>query len=128
MTPILYAVAAAGANLIGAVAVTVRRSWSSRSLELMIAFSAGVLISVSIADIIPEAIIAGGRQSAMVILAGFLLVHFSQHALVPHFHFGEETHAVSPRVGAAALVGLLLHTFVDGVAIASAFQVEAADD
>ena len=123
MTPILYAVAAASANLIGAAAVTVRRRWSSRSLELMIAFSAGVLISVSVADIVPEAIIAGGRQSAMVILAGFLLVHFSQHALVPHFHFGEETHTVSPRVGGAALVGLLLHTFVDGVAIASAFQV-----
>jgi ZIP family zinc transporter/zinc and cadmium transporter len=43
--------------------------------------------------------------------------------VTPHFHFGEETHAVSQIAGTSALVGLLLHTFFDGVAIASAFLV-----
>jgi ZIP family zinc transporter/zinc and cadmium transporter len=57
---------------------------------------------------------------------GFLLVHLTQHALVGHFHFGEETHVVGRDVGDAALVGLLLHTFVDGVAISSAFHVDSA--
>jgi ZIP family zinc transporter/zinc and cadmium transporter len=50
-------------------------------------------------------------------------VHLTQHTLAPHFHFGEETHEVSSVVSVSALVGLLLHTFVDGVAIASAFGV-----
>src|SRR5881396_3482547 len=41
-------------------------------------------------------------------------------------HFVEETHAVNRLAGSSALVGLLLHTFFDGVAIASAFLVRPA--
>jgi ZIP family zinc transporter/zinc and cadmium transporter len=59
------------------------------------------------------------------VLVGYLLVHLSQHTLTPHFHFGEETHAVSRKAGVSALVGLLLHTFFDGVAIASGFAVSS---
>src|SRR5262249_36761603 len=57
------------------------------------------------------------------VLLGYLAVHFTQHTVTPHFHFGEETHPVSSIAGTSALVGLLLHTFFDGVAIASAFLV-----
>ena len=53
-------------------------------------------------------------------------VHLTQHVIGTHFHFGEETHHVSRAVSVAALVGLLLHTFVDGVAIASGFDVGGA--
>lgn len=123
MTSILYAVLAAAGNVVGAAAVTARPRWSPRSLELLLAFSAGFLVVVSIAGLLPEAIEHGGERAAYIILAGFLLVHLTQHALVGHFHFGEETHHVSRGVSSAALVGLLLHTFVDGVAIASAFAV-----
>ncbi|MCC7003596.1 MAG: ZIP family metal transporter [Gemmatimonadaceae bacterium] len=123
MTSILYAVLAAAGNVVGAAAVTARPRWSPRSLELLLAFSAGFLVVVSIAGLLPEAIEHGGARAAYIILAGFLLVHLTQHALVGHFHFGEETHHVSRGVSTAALVGLLLHTFVDGVAIASAFAV-----
>jgi zinc and cadmium transporter len=123
VTSILYAVLAAAGNVVGAAAVTARPRWSPRSLELLLAFSAGFLVVVSIAGLLPEAIEHGGARAAYIILAGFLLVHLTQHALVGHFHFGEETHHVSRGVSTAALVGLLLHTFVDGVAIASAFAV-----
>ncbi len=61
--------------------------------------------------------------AGVTVLAGFGLVHLTQHVFVRHFHFGEETHHVSPQVSISALVGLLLHTFVDGVAIASAFLI-----
>jgi ZIP family zinc transporter/zinc and cadmium transporter len=57
------------------------------------------------------------------VLAGYLAVHLTQHTLTPHFHFGEETHHINAVAGTSALVGLLLHTFFDGVAIASAFLV-----
>jgi ZIP family zinc transporter/zinc and cadmium transporter len=120
---IAASVVAAVANLLGAVAVTSRRHWSASALELMIALSAGFMLSVAIADIIPEAILQGGRAAGATILAGFLLVHVTQHVFVRHFHYGEETHVVERSVAGSALVGLLLHTLVDGVAIASAFVV-----
>jgi ZIP family zinc transporter/zinc and cadmium transporter len=53
-------------------------------------------------------------------------VHLTQHTLGRHFHFGEETHEVSEIVSISALVGLLLHTFVDGVAVASSLGVSAS--
>jgi ZIP family zinc transporter/zinc and cadmium transporter len=123
---LFYAVIAAIANVAGAAAVTTRRAWSTRTLELLIALSAGFMISVSLADIVPEAIKADAEHAPVFILAGFLLVHLTQHAFVRHFHFGEETHAVSKQVSGSALVGLLLHTFCDGVAIASGFLVSPA--
>ncbi len=121
-----YAVIAALANVLGAAAVTWRARWSVRALETMVALSAGFMISASVTDIFPEAIERGGRVAAGVALLGYLLVHLTQHTLAPHFHFGEETHEVSPMVSVSALIGLLLHTFVDGVAIASGFHVSDA--
>ena len=120
-----FAIIAAAANLAGAAAVTSRRQWSVRSLETMVALSAGFMIAVSLADVLPEALARGGRHAGVVATIGFLLVHLTQHTFARHFHFGEETHHVTPVVGASALIGLLLHTFVDGVAIASGFAVSA---
>ena len=123
--PLLFAVLAGAANVLGALAVTSRRRWSERSLQTIIALSAGFLIAVAFAGLLPEAVAAHGDRAALVALAGYVLVHLTQHVLGRHFHFGEETHEVSPLAGFAALAGLLLHTFVDGVAIASGFQVSA---
>jgi ZIP family zinc transporter/zinc and cadmium transporter len=92
----------------------------------MIALAAGFMIAASVTDIFPEAIARGGSAAALVALLGYVLVHLTQHTLAPHFHFGEETHEVSPVVSVSALIGLLLHTFVDGVAIASAFGVSTS--
>ena len=118
--------AAAAANLAGAVAITWRRQWSVTAIDTMIAISAGFMMSVTVTDIFPEAIARGGESAAAIVLLGYLLVHLTQHTLVKHFHFGEETHHVTPMVSISALVGLLLHTFVDGVAIASGFHVSEA--
>ena len=123
MNALLYAVVAAAANVVGAAAVTSRRAWSTRTLELLIALAAGFMLSVALADLIPEAIVRDHERGALFVLGGFLLVHLTQHALTGHFHFGEETHTVSAHVSVSALVGLLVHTFGDGVAIASGFLV-----
>jgi zinc and cadmium transporter len=123
MPALALAVVAAAANVMGAAAVTWRRDWSTRALETMIALAAGFMIAASVTDIFPEAIARGGSAAALVALLGYVLVHLTQHTLAPHFHFGEETHEVSSVVSVSALIGLLLHTFIDGVAIASAFGV-----
>ena len=119
----VYVVAAAAANVLGAAAITSRPRWSPRALETMLALAAGFMLSASLTDILPEAIESGGRTAAIVALIGYMLVHLTQHTLAPHFHFGEETHEVNASVSASALVGLMLHTLVDGVAIATGFRI-----
>ena len=122
----LYAIAAASANLLGAVAVTSRARWSVRALDGMLAFAAGFMIAVALIDLFPEALARGGQRAAIVALVGYLAVHMTQHVIGTHFHFGEETHQVSEAVSVTALVGLLMHTFVDGVAVASGLAIGGA--
>ncbi len=122
-TELLYAIAAAAANLLGALAVTSRVRWTLRALDAILSFAAGFLISVSLIDLLPGAIAKSGANGAIAALVAYVLVHITQHTIGGHFHFGEETHQVSSIVSMTALVGLLMHTFVDGVAVASGFGV-----
>lgn len=123
---VAYTLIAALANVVGAAAVTWRSRWSMSALDKLIALSAGFMISVALLDLIPESIAQRGGQAGLIILAGYVLVHLTQHTLTPHFHFGEEVHEVTRAVSVSALIGLLLHTFVDGVAIASGFEVRTS--
>lgn len=122
----VYGLSAAAANVVGAVAVTSGRRWSVRALDRLLAFAAGFLLSVAFVDLIPDAIARHGSAAAVTALVAYMLVHLTQHTLGRHFHFGEETHAVTRMVSMSALLGLLLHTFVDGVAVASSVMVSGA--
>src|SRR5216110_3874580 len=120
---LLYALIAAAGNVLGALAVTRRAVRELRVIELLVAFGAGFMLSVAIVELLPAALARSGTVAPALVLLGYLAVHLTQHTVTPHFHFGEETHPVSSVAGTSALVGLLLHTFFDGVAIASAFLV-----
>ena len=118
-----YALVAALGNVVGALAVTRRAARELALIEHFVAFGAGFMLAVALVEVLPEAFARSGTAAPALVLAGYLAVHFTQHTLTPHFHFGEETHHINAVAGTSALVGLLLHTFFDGVAIASAFLV-----
>jgi ZIP family zinc transporter/zinc and cadmium transporter len=80
------------------------------------------MLAVAVLGVLPE-VLKQGSVGAAYVLGGYLAVHLAQHVLVPHFHFGEETHRLSRAAGVSAVLGLTLHTFFDGVAIASGFLV-----
>lgn len=120
---LFYALVAAFGNVLGALAVTRRAALELRVIEHFLAFGAGFMLSVALVELLPEAFMRSGSGAPALVLGGYLAVHLTQHTLTPHFHFGEETHSISPIAGTSALIGLLLHTFFDGVAIASAFLV-----
>ncbi len=123
MTPLLYAVIAAAGNLVGGIVAARGAVRGLAVISLFVAFGAGFMLSVAFVEVVPEALGRGGSAAAVYVLAGYLLVHLTQHTATQHFHFGEETHEVTRMAGVTALFGLLLHTFFDGVAIASGFAV-----
>ena len=126
MAAALGLVAAAG-NLIGGYFV-VRRDWPRQFLQYFLALGAGYMLAVAFLEIIPESIALAGKDALLFVLAGFFLVHLFEHTLAPHFHFGEETHAeefAHHRARTSVLIGLAIHTFFDGVAIAAGFLVSA---
>jgi zinc and cadmium transporter len=119
---LIFALVAAAGNLIGGYAVVRHERRSLAVIDLFLAFGAGFMLAVALLEVAPEAIELRDDAPAFI-LGGYFVIHLVQHVLVPHFHFGEETHALSPRQGLSALAGLLIHTFFDGVAIASGFLV-----
>jgi ZIP family zinc transporter/zinc and cadmium transporter len=118
-----FGVVAAFANLLGAWAVTRSARFGLRVIELFVAFAAGFMLSLALVGVVPEALGRDPVMGAPVILIGYLLVHLTQHTVTPHFHFGQETHRVTHAASVSGVIGLLLHTFFDGVAIASGFLV-----
>jgi zinc and cadmium transporter len=129
MNPILLSVllglTAAAANVFGG-AVIVQKNWDRSYLRYFVALGAGFMLATSLVEMVPESIALRGRGAAFLILIGYLLVHFFEHTVSPHFHFGEETHRdefVDVHKSYSVLMGLVIHTFFDGIAIASGFIV-----
>jgi ZIP family zinc transporter/zinc and cadmium transporter len=122
---ILLGLTAAAANIFGG-AVIVRRAWEKQALKYFVALGAGFMLATSLAEMVPESVERYGRGAGFLVLVGYLIVHFFEHTVSPHFHFGEETHHeqfVQAHKGWSVLGGLLIHTFFDGIAIASGFLV-----
>jgi ZIP family zinc transporter/zinc and cadmium transporter len=116
---------AAAANVAGGLLI-VRREWEREYLKYFVALGAGFMLGAAFLEMIPASLEFAGRVALVLVLVGYFLVHFFEHTLAPHFHFGEETHVeemAAQHVPFTALVGLMTHTFFDGVAIASGFLV-----
>jgi len=121
-TSLLFGLLAAIANIFGGL-IIIKTHWRREYLKYFLALGSGFMLAVAFLEMIPTSY-SLFHASPAFILAGYLIVHLFEHGLAPHFHFGEEVHTeemLDPRVGISALIGLISHTFFDGVAIASGF-------
>jgi zinc transporter ZupT len=109
--------------------IFVIRHLQNRTLWLrsFVAFGAGFLLAAGMLAMVPHAFEELGEAAALLVLAGYLVTHMFEHALVPHFHFGEETHSHSAglnrRTFISATTGMTVHSYFDGVAIGSGFLI-----
>lgn len=117
---------AALANLLGGAVVALRR-WDDRVLRYAVALGAGFMLAAVILRMLPESSRLTPLAPALV-LGGYLLIHLFEHTVAPHFHFGAETHPeqLSARASASALLGLMVHSFFDGISIGSGFIIDRA--
>jgi ZIP family zinc transporter/zinc and cadmium transporter len=117
---------AGAANIVGG-ALLVRREWDQRYLKYFMALGAGFMLATSITEMVPASVtMEGGNRAGFLVLLGYLIIHFCEHVVSGHFHFGEETHHdefVGQHKSTTVLLGLAIHAFFDGIAIASGFQV-----
>ncbi len=106
---------------------------NSDRLHRILGFTAGVLLGVVAFDILPEIFRLSSEshthpERAMIALViGFLLFHAAEKlTIIHHAHeleYGDHRH---PRVGLLSALALSGHSFLDGVGIGLAFQVNAA--
>lgn len=122
---LLLGLTAAVANVFGG-AIIVQKHWERAYLKYFVALGAGFMLATAIVEVFPASLELRGKDAAYLVLVGYLIVHFFEHTVTPHFHFGEETHKdqfVHAHKGFSVLLGLIIHTFFDGIAIASGFLV-----
>src|ERR1700754_4010569 len=137
---LFFGLLAAGANVVGGLVLVKSGAHrlGERFLKYLVALGAGFMLAAIFIEILPETISIwttnhqGEAASKAVVgamtllLGGYLLIQFFEHTLAPHFHFGAETHPehfLRPSSAYTAVGGLCIHTFFDGVSIASAFLV-----
>ncbi len=120
LTIIAYGLVAALAELLGGSLVILRKTWPKRVQEYLLALSAGFILALVFIELVPESLERVGGEAPLFMLLGYAVLHFFEHTIVGHFHFGEETHhdVMLPRIASiATFAGLFVHAFFDGFAI-----------
>jgi zinc transporter ZupT len=123
MTPILYATLAALFTIAGGSLPLARRGLGERTLSLLIAFSAGVLLSAGINEMMPESFALAGTTGAIGVSTGFILLYLSEKVTMVH-SCREQGCQVHP-FGFFAIAGIGFHTALDGFAIAVSAEAGA---
>jgi zinc transporter ZupT len=128
-TILLYGAVAATAELLGGGLVILKKKWPRKIQEYLLALSAGFLLALVFLELVPESLRAVGDIAPVTMLLGYAVLHFFEHTIVGHLHFGEETHRdvmVSRAASLSTFVGLSVHAFFDGFAISVAMQFDFA--
>jgi zinc and cadmium transporter len=102
-------------------------------LHLVLGFTAGVLLGLVAFDLLPEVFtLDGGRQFlglpvvSFFLAAGFLVLHVIERTFaLHHAHEGEYSAHEHPELGLVSALALSGHSFLDGVGIGLAFQVNS---
>lgn len=122
----LYTLLIASAALASA-AVPVLLPRLQRLTHYFLSFAAGVMLGAAFFHMLPEAVAAGGIEALPWALGGFVflfsmeryvLIHWCKEDEACEVHGGDHHHPGT--MGLAALLGLSIHTLVDGFALGAA--------
>ncbi len=123
----LFGVLASAVEVLGGALVLFKKDWPRKAQEYLMALSAGFLLALVFFELVPESLKLLGGTASFYIVVGFAVLHFFEHTIVGHLHFGEETHhevMVSKTASMAAISGMLIHAFFDGLSISAAMQFD----
>lgn len=113
------------AGLVGGVIFLFKKEWSKALSIHAIPFAAGVLLAVSLLDLIPEAIEKSNPQEILSVVLLVIVSAFFFEQFFLHIHHHEERGRTTIKSSLPlVVVGDTIHNFIDGLAIASAYFVE----
>lgn len=97
---------------------------SARGISTGMGFSAGIMVLISVAELIPESMRGAGPVMSLGTVALGAAVVASLHVIIPHTHLVEEKGKLDPRLLKSAYLvafGLILHDFPEGFAMANSY-------
>ncbi len=109
----------------GVVILAFKKKWSSNMQTMLVSFAAGVMLSASILDLMPEALEEAGEANIFPWIFAGVVSFFLLERFVLWFHHHDDGHGDKPAA-ILVLVGDAIHNLIDGVAIAATFLVNPA--
>jgi zinc and cadmium transporter len=110
------------AGLIGGIIFLFNRLWARALAAFAVPFAAGVLLSVSFLDLLPEAVGEIGGKAFSIILAVFVVLFLVEKFLFHLHHHNGEGHDKKDIVP-LVIFGDTVHNLLDGLAIGASFLV-----
>ena len=107
--------------LVGGLAFLYIKPWSNWLGKYSIPFAAGVLLTVTLVGLIPEAAELYGEGAFAIVLVAFVGSYFFENYFT-QLHHHDDAHGMKSSV-ALVVVGDTIHNLVDGVAIAAAYLI-----
>lgn len=111
---------AAAVTAIGIYTIRHFEAWGKRNSVYFVCFAAGVLISVSFLHIIPKSFEMSANAPAYL-LSGFLLLHLFNRFITAFVC--ERGPSPAYGIGLVPMIGIGLHSFIDGVVYSITFTV-----
>lgn len=113
--------------LIGGVVFLFNKKWSSALEKNSIPFAAGVLITVSLLGLLPEAFEIIGERTLLIMLISFFVAYLFEHLIFDiHHHAGDghSHHKKNYKTSVPLVIfGDTIHNFIDGITIGSTFFI-----
>lgn len=103
--------------------IPLMKRWREDHLHSFVSFSAGVLLATAFILLLPDAVALMDVSQ----VGFYALLAFSALFVLERFvmlHPCEESHCDYHRIGLAAYIGMMIHTFTDGLALGSAMLVD----
>jgi zinc and cadmium transporter len=120
--PFLASLCAAVITTLGIGAIRRYGDWARRNSVYFACFAAGVLISVSFLHIIPTALSLSAR-APFYLLGGYLFMHLFNRFLTAFVCDRPATRDYA--IGIVPMVGIAIHSFIDGIIYTVTFSVSA---
>ena len=102
------------AGFVGVVLILWNKRWSARSLQWGVGFGAGLLIGLSLLEIIPTAVDLAAEKAMVFVLVGFTAFFLVEKFTLVH-HFEHMEGAGSFHFSMATFVALCVHAILDGI-------------
>lgn len=121
---LVYGIVAGLATIAGIYLVLAKEPWARRNSIYLITFSTGVLLATAIGHLLPEA--QNLQPGALIwFLVSFISFYIIEHGLILHACNEGGDCEVHP-IDRIALVGMGLHSLLDGIIIGVGFEISAS--